>query len=261
MLITFDLDEVLIVNPFGSGVFPYVRRHIAKAAAVDEADVRGAILAEARRRQRRGEMVAAYNWDDIVRHVSESFGVEWTMSIAALVERYCVRPHINLYPGAAELLAALKQQGHTLVALTNGYYKYQYPVLEALGIHRFFERIVTPEQVGAAKPQEEVFSAARSHYDLRHVHIGDHVIHDVWGANRVGAISVWMHHRLPGEWEQLTPRERAAEPFIETLVKRGIDADLCGAKCYPSLKVDDAKPQYVIAHLSEIKGIVDLLAS
>src|SRR5690625_5205037 len=146
-----------MLNPFGSGVFPHVRRVICEASGVEEAAVRRAILDEAIARQRSGEMVAAYDWDDIVTKVAAGFGVEWTVPIAELVKKYAVDPHIRLHDGAVEVLSALQSEGHTLLALTNGYYKYQHPVLKALGIAHFFKRIVTPDKVGAAKPQPEFF--------------------------------------------------------------------------------------------------------
>lgn len=265
MLITFDLDEVLILNPFGSGVFPYVRQVISERSGADTAAVRRAILDEAIARQRRGDMLAAYDWDDIIRRVSAGFNVEWTVSIAELVEKYCVAPHIRLHEGAQEVLAELKAQGHTLRALTNGYYKYQFPVLKALGIAHFFERIVTPDQVGAAKPQPEFFEAARAGgaadrpggdaSGVAHVHIGDHAIHDVWGANRIGAVSIWVHHNLPEDWANKTPSQRAGEPAIPELVEQAIAKDLC-PECYPDLKPEDARPRFVISRLAEIPGII-----
>lgn len=255
VLITFDLDEVLILNPFGSGVFPYVRKRISEQSGADPADVRRAIVAEARARQLRGDMVASYNWDDIIRQVSAGFGVEWTVSIAQLVEDYCVPPHIKLHPGAVELLTELSEQGHMLRALTNGYRKYQYPVLQALGIVHFFERIVTPDQAGAAKPQQEIFAAAKSGCTLPHVHIGDHVIHDVWGANRSGAVSIWVRHRLPEGWEQKTPLERASDPLLAGLVQEGIDSDLSGGS-YPGLRPEEALPRFVVSRLAEVNGVI-----
>ncbi|NMA61289.1 MAG: HAD family hydrolase, partial [Firmicutes bacterium] len=51
MLITFDLDGVLMLNPFGSGVFPYVRKVISEQSGADPQDVRKAITAEAVKRQ------------------------------------------------------------------------------------------------------------------------------------------------------------------------------------------------------------------
>lgn len=259
MLITFDLDEVLILNPFGSGVFPHVRRVISEQSGADVADIRQAIIAEFRARQLRGDSVAAYDWDDVIGQVSAGFGVEWTLPIAQLVEQYCVSPHIKLHPGAMELLAELSEQGHIIRALTNGYYKYQYPVLHALGIDRFFERIMTPERAGAAKPQQEAFLAAKAGCTLPHVHIGDHVIHDVWGANRVGAVSIWIRHELPEGWEEKTPLERAADPLIASLVQEGIDSDLSGGGGYPGLKSEDAIPRFVVSHLSEVSGIIAAL--
>lgn len=258
MLITFDLDGVLMLNPFGSGVFPYVRKFISEQSGADPQEIRKAITAEAVKRQLQGEMVAAYDWDDIIQVVSASFGVDWSESIAGLVEHHCVPPHIKLYPGVVELLTNLSEAGHTLRALTNGFRIYQYPVLKALGIAHFFDKIITPELVGFAKPSREFYAAARVDSTLPHIHIGDNVIHDVWGANRGGAISIWVHNNLPEGWERKTPLERATDPFITQIVQAGIDADLC-PHCHPELELSQALPRFVVGHLSEVDEIIPLL--
>ncbi len=258
MLITFDLDGVLMLNPFGSGVFPYVRKRISEQSGSDSQEIRKAITGEAIRRQLQGDMVAAYDWDDIIRVVAKSFEVNWNESIAELVERYCVPPHIKLYPGVVELLANLSEAGYTLRALTNGFYIYQYPVLKALGIAHFFERIVTPENVGVAKPDPAFYAASRENTTLPHIHVGDNVIHDVWGANRSGAISIWVHNDLPEDWKDKTPLERAKDPSIAQIVQAGIDADLC-PHCHPKLVLSEAMPLFVVGHLSEVNEIIHLL--
>ncbi|NLJ80083.1 MAG: HAD hydrolase-like protein, partial [Firmicutes bacterium] len=199
-----------------------------------------------------------YDWDDIIRSVSASFQMEWELSVADLVEKYCHPPHIKLYPGAFQLLSTLSQEGHVLRALTNGYYIYQYPVLRALGIAPFFERIVTPEKLGAAKPQRKFYLAAQKDAPQPHIHVGDTVIHDIWGANRSGAISVWVKHDLPSEWENLTPEKRARDPLITTLVQEGINSDLC-PHCHPGLELKEALPHFVINDLSEVEGIITSL--
>lgn len=258
MLITFDLDGVLMLNPFGSGVFPHVRKAISEHARVEEGEVRKAILQEARARQQEGLMVESYDWDDIIRQVAKRFGLEWTESIASLVEFYCQEPHIRLYPGAFELLSELNQKGYQLFSLTNGYHKYQYPVLRALGIVQFFERILTPEQAGYAKPSPEFYRWALEGTAPPHVHIGDTVIHDVWGANRSGATSIWIQQTLPDGWKEKTPRERAEDPLIHDLVAKAIADDMC-PNCYPDLKVADAIPHFLIGHLREVPLILEQL--
>lgn len=255
MLITFDLDGVLMLNPFGSGVFPHVRKFIAEQSGVEQSEVRQAILEEARTRQRNGLMVESYDWDDIITKVAADFGVTWTESIGSLVEYYSHEPHIRRYPGAFELLSELDEKGYHLCSLTNGYHKYQYPVLRALGLDHFFEQILTPEQAGFAKPQPEFYTWARNGATPPHVHIGDTVIHDVWGANLAGAISVWVNPDLPQDLLEKTPWERAEDPLLEKLVEKAIAADLC-PNCYPGLKLQEAIPNYVIGHLSEVLDVL-----
>lgn len=244
-----------MLNPFGSGVFPHVRRVIAKKSGAEPKEIQKAVVAEARKRQLQGDMVAAYDWDDIIRKVSSTFDVDWTISIAQLVKDYCLDPHIKLYPGVLEILTELTNHGHELRALTNGFLIYQYPVLEALGIAHFFKKIITPEAIGAAKPQRKFYLASQADAAKPHIHIGDTVIHDVWGANLVDAISIWVKKDLTAQWKELSPRQRALDPRVKELVQAGIDKDMC-PECYPELELDDALPHYIIHHLSEISSII-----
>ncbi len=71
--------------------------------------------------------------------MSLRYGGKPAPDIAELVQECCRQDGmIALLPGAKEGLSAIQRQGVRIVALTNGYHAYQWPVLEALGVAEFF---------------------------------------------------------------------------------------------------------------------------
>src|SRR5690554_1528849 len=190
MLITLDLDGVLMKNPFSTAVFPSITKQLGEGPNLSHKDVMKLILDEVRARAKRGDYVGAYDWDQIVAVVGERLGFKGSIDVAALVRENCTPKHIHSYPGVHDTLCKLRRDGHVLIALTNGFAKYQRPVLEALDLMQFLHGIYTPEVSGFAKPDAEFFAAVRRDFDMQHIHVGDTVAHDLWGANKSGAMSV-----------------------------------------------------------------------
>ena len=257
MLLTFDLDGVLMKNPFSTGVFPEVTRRLGTVSGLSHKEIMARILDEARERVGKRDIVGAYDWDGIISLVAGELGYSERIDVAELVRSYCTKEHIYYYPGVPETLDILSKQGHTLVALTNGYKKYQLPVLEGLSIARFFTEICTPEVCGFAKPEVGLFLEPRKRYGKPHVHIGDTVIHDVWGANQAGCITIWVNHSLPQEIWDLSIEERTVHPRLPSLVQEGIARDL-NPGAYPEVTVEGSMPHYVIREIEELVDIISL---
>lgn len=92
-------------------------------------------------------------------------------------------------------LPVLKQlQGHfRLAALTNGNAD-----VTKTPLAPFFEFSLKAEDVGAAKPEPQLFEAALTKTQTRAeqaVHIGDSHDHDIVGAHRAGMRSVWLNNQ------------------------------------------------------------------
>jgi putative hydrolase of the HAD superfamily len=259
MLLTFDLDGVVMKNPFSTGVFPEVTRRIGQETGFTHKEIMAQIIGEARSRMGLGKMVEAYDWDGIVGLVAGKLGYHEPIDVAALVRKHCTPEHIYAYPEVAETLKSLRTTGYPMVVLTNGFLKYQLPVLEALGVAGFFDAIYTPEVNGKAKPEREFFLEPQMAYPGPHVHIGDTVIHDVWGANQVGAISIWIYHDLPESVASLPLRERAGHEMMPKLIADGISRDL-NAAAYPMVTVEGSMPSYVIKSFGELSELIRGLA-
>jgi len=258
MLITLDLDGVLMKNPFSTAVFPAITKELGAGKGLSHQEVMKLIIGEVRRRAAAKDYVSAYDWDDIVAAVGRSLGCVSQIDVEALVKANCTPSHIYSYPGVHETLARLQAAGHVLVALTNGFAKYQVPVLDALGLSPYLAAIYTPEVTGFAKPEAEFFLAVRRDFNLPHIHVGDTVAHDLWGANKSGAWSVWVYHGLPPEIAAWPLSERSRHPRLLEVIGQALAKDITAAG-YPELTARDCMPDFVTADIRELIDIVALL--
>ena len=264
-------------NPFRRGVFPHVVRALEPYASAVAARETGTdpgrlvlklIIDEARRRLQAGRMVEAYDWDDIVARVaadlasragsSEALSQVPRFDIAALVRHYCTVPGmIARLEGAYETLDALKGAGYTLAVVTNGYLKYQAPVLEALGLIDFFSAITTPEQAGAAKPMPGIFRMAwagwREGRNLP-IHVGDDIIHDAWGAKMAGGYSIWLRRDIPGCLRSLLPEDRPRATGFASIRDASFRATMA-ADAYGA-SPPDCRPDALICALGELPELL-----
>ena len=293
VLVTFDLDGVLMQNPFRRGVFPHVVRALEPYASAIAARETGAdparlvlqlIIDEARQRLLDGRMVEAYDWDDIVARVAAGLASQAgaldarsaalsgapsaaplpevpRFDIAALVRHYCTVPGmIARLEGAYEALNTLKSAGYTLAVVTNGYLKYQAPVLEALGLFHFFSAIITPEQAGTAKPKPGIFHMAWAGWREGQnppVHVGDDIIHDAWGARMAGGYSIWLRRDIPDSLRSLLPEDRPRATDFASVRDASFRATMAADAFGASPR--DCQPDALMCALGELPELLDRL--
>jgi HAD superfamily hydrolase (TIGR01549 family) len=259
----FDLDGVLMVNPFDTCVVPRLERLLAASAAMaglGDAEVsqrvRGAIRRGWQERMATGDLAAAYDWDAIYLQAAEELlaplDARSVVDVGQWVRECCAEGgHIRALPGAEEMLARLSDAGARLVVISNGYAPYQEPVLEALGLLRYFDEVVTPDRVGYAKPDARIFQAA-GHLDA---FVGDTLVHDMLGARRAGIDAVWVQPSLPPVLAKLGPRERAASPHSASLVRASLRAS-AHTRFHPEADEDSCRPDAVVASMSEVADLL-----
>lgn len=268
-LLSFDLDGVLQRNPFymGSpqGVFGHIRRELAKF--LTEPDPERSVLDRIVRAHMRlleaGQMAPAHDWDTIVNLVAREVGCPDPFDVAALVEHYCkVEGLVWAYPGAHECLDALLARGHTLVSITNGFRRYQEPVLRSIGLLDRFTALITPDLAGAGKPEVGIYRAAEG-YGSPRIHVGDVLPHDIAGARRAGWMAIYVvQPKAPGftamepDLAALKPWERpaAGTAWLEHRLER--DRRWHG---HPHADLADCIPDAVVHDLLEIPETVDAL--
>ncbi|QRG68184.1 HAD family hydrolase [Brevibacillus choshinensis] len=208
--ITFDLDGTLMQNPFGAWVFPEIAEAVSGRLGRQH-DVVSEMVAEHEARMASGRYVEAYDWDDILRERLRKLDLADPFEIEPLVRKHSVPPKVWLLEsGIREVLAELKAGGYSLAVVTNGFYKFQAPVMEALGLIELFDEVVTPERAGTGKPDPAILSGLSGQIIA---HVGDRLDHDVQLANRSNIAALFIYRNLPADLKSLSPFMRMKDPL------------------------------------------------
>lgn len=259
----FDLDGVLIVNPFDTCVVPRLERLLSTSASLAglataevSSMVRGAIRRGWQQRMATGDLAAAYDWDAIYIEAAEELrapiDARSVVDVGLWVRECCAEGgHIRALPGAEETLSRLSAAGARLVVISNGYAPYQEPVLESLGLLGFFDEVVTPDRVGFAKPDARIFQAAGQ----LDAFVGDTLVHDILGARQAGIDAVWVQPSLPAALAALGPRERAASPHVDSLVHGSLSASV-HTRFHPEADVESCRPDAIVTGMSEVADLL-----
>lgn len=105
-----------------------------------------------------------------------------------LSELFTLTSHWHIFPDAYPALAALKERGLTVGAVSNWVWNLP-ELLHALDLVRHFDFIAASARIGFEKPHPRIFEwaldqAKAAPHEV--VHVGDHVDADVLGARSVG---------------------------------------------------------------------------
>lgn len=99
-------------------------------------------------------------------------------------------PNFNSYYQNRELLLELKNQGHFLGLITDGYSVTQRNKIRALGMESLFDLIVISEELGTEKPNEANYNAFHKFGTKDYYYIGDNVSKDFITPNKLGWTSI-----------------------------------------------------------------------
>jgi len=105
-----------------------------------------------------------------------------------------MRHDVRYFDGAIDMLRQLSSQ-YTLGALSNGNAD-----IKKLGLDEYFSFSFSAADIGMSKPAPDMFQAALTHTESdpsRSVHIGDHLIDDIEGANKMGMHTIWFNQHEP----------------------------------------------------------------
>ncbi len=219
-LLFFDVDGTLLVNAFEDIIFPAVVAELRHKTGREDGFFE-AILAEhdARLDKPLESIPLTMDWEDIFRVVASRYEVTLETNAEKLVIQHAIPPYISVLDNAPEVLQQLTCENHrTLIVSTMGLSKYQFPVLQALGLYPYFDEFLTPDRTGHLKHQREFYANYLNYEGLR-IHIGDRYDHDCLYPHLYGAQTVL---RLPlEELQPIDPFERpACLPALREKIKR-----------------------------------------
>ncbi|MEG5063834.1 HAD-IA family hydrolase [Microcoleus sp. B3-A4] len=121
-----------------------------------------------------------------------------------------------VYPDVFPALNKWQQQGIELAVVSN-FDSRIYAVLKALNLAEYFTSVTISTEVGAAKPQSQIFTAAlQKHICIAEnvLHIGDSFKADYWGAKNAGLNAIWLNRqqeKIDSEKLNLTDCQKVEE--------------------------------------------------
>ncbi len=106
---------------------------------------------------------------------------------------------LRLFPETMSTLIHLKAQGYHLGVISNGLTIKQYEKLVRLGLHHFFDSVVTSQEAGVEKPDIAIFTMAMERMGCKaenSVMIGNSFNDDILGAVNAGMSAVFLTPEL-----------------------------------------------------------------
>ena len=107
-----------------------------------------------------------------------------------------------LHRDAAGCLDVLESRGIRLGIITNGELEFQSRKIRALDLDSRLEHVIASGEVGAAKPDPEIFLAACAAFEVSPAeacYVGDRLHTDAVGAASAGLLGVWLDRRGSGD--------------------------------------------------------------
>lgn len=193
--LAFDLDGTLwscddVIKRAELALYAWLQHHYPRIpAAYDREAMRVVRRDLARRRPELAADVTALRRASLAWH-AEQAGYDPALAEAGLAVFLAERRRVTPYADARPALERLSGQ-FSLVALTNGNADVWQSDLGDL-----FHHFLTAGDVGAVKPDPELFRAACRDLGVQPwdmVHIGDDPLRDIHAAHRFGARTVWIN--------------------------------------------------------------------
>jgi putative hydrolase of the HAD superfamily len=122
-------------------------------------------------------------------HITELTWEELLQDYLTEFKNHCVA-----FPNLIPMLEELKSRNLLLGMITNGRGQFQLDNIKALGIEKYFDRILISEWVGIKKPDADIFKRVLKQLNAaprESIFVGDHPDNDVKAAQNAGMIGVW----------------------------------------------------------------------
>ncbi len=109
---------------------------------------------------------------------------------------------LRLFPKTPSTLIYLKSKGYHLGVISDGITIKQWEKLIRLGLHHFFDEVVTSEEAGVAKPDERIFQLALDRMGCqakKSIMIGNKFNKDIVGALNIGMSAILVNSELTSD--------------------------------------------------------------
>ncbi len=106
---------------------------------------------------------------------------------------------LRLFPQTIKTLIFLKEKGYKLGVISNGKTIKQWEKLIRLGLHHFFDQVITSEEAGVEKPDIHIFQLAMKKMGVKadnSIMIGNKFSEDIKGALNSGIDAILVNSKL-----------------------------------------------------------------
>ena len=217
--VVFDLDDTLwpcepTITHAENALYEWLQIHYPKITQCYSADQLRAHRVEfAQSNPQLSHDVTALRKASLA-SIAEEFSYPAALADEGLAWFRKYRNRVELYPDSLSTIVELVNSYQTGV-ITNGNAD-----VEAIGLGKYFDFIVTAEVAGAAKPDREIFEYARAITGLENhelLYVGDHPELDIVGASNSGWKTVWFNlNKKP--WPEVSIRPDAEIQNISELL-------------------------------------------
>lgn len=211
-LVLFDLDDTLHDDTYAyHSAAEEVAREVAAEHGIDALALKAAYVAEAegfwhrlsaddlklKLANVRASVWRASMWQTALERVGMGGDTELAQRSADRYHAYRAK-YLTLFPGAIELLQALRARGVKLGIVTNGLSETHREKIALLQISEFFDAIFLADEVGMVKPDPLLFAHACHSLGGAPAHsamVGDRYERDIRGAIEAGLQTIWLNVR------------------------------------------------------------------
>jgi|Deesub1362B_J571_1020462.scaffolds.fasta_scaffold01109_12 putative hydrolase of the HAD superfamily len=159
------------------------------------------------------------HYDELLKEL----GIPWNPKIVAagvVAYEHTKFGYLKPFPGVVPTLIELRQK-YRLGVISNGLAVKQWEKLINLGLHHFFDVVVTSEEVGYEKPETKIFEVAVRRLGVNGeecVMVGDRIDTDILGGKASGMKTVWVRR---GKYSGVEPKSEEEKPdaIISELVE------------------------------------------
>lgn len=227
-VVLFDLDDTLHDDTYAyQSAAEEVAREVAAEHGIDALALKDAYVAEAEgfwHRLSAADLrtklsqVRATMW----RSALESVGVRDPELATRSAERYNAyrTKYYTVFPGAVDLLRALRERGSRLGIVTNGLSETHRQKIAVLQLSEYFDAIFLSDEVGMVKPDPLLFAHAcrvLGGAPAAAAMVGDRYDRDIRGAAEAGLFTIWFNVRS----EQLPPGAPPPDATVTSIAEIG----------------------------------------
>jgi len=214
--VLFDLDDTLHDDTAAyQNAAEEVAHEVAAEHGIDAMALKAAYVAEAEgfwkrlsadQLRTRLSKVRANLWHNALRTV----GLDDEALAQRSAENYHLyrKKHLQLFPGALDLLQTLRSRGIKLGILTNGIAETHHEKIRLLELAERFDAIFLADEVGMVKPDPLLFAHACRQLQSppsASAMVGDRYDRDIIGAIEAGLYTIWINVRYEALPEGVPP--------------------------------------------------------